>query len=316
MNNQIPTEASAFDEVVASAIAAAGGVDLARAAEGDPRVRTDVVEPLLAALGLWDIRADDDLVQLAAAAVACRAAGEAALPYPVVERLAAPREIDAVTFADPARPRAAMVDLDFTWDALDRAGRRARICRVEEPSNTRLGQFVCSFETDSPRTGPVGTLARFLLLDAWRCLGCLQRAFNMTCEHVGDRHQFGKPLGAFQAVQFMLADMSVALRGLEELAKFTLWKTDRDAETALVDVVALRASALETADAVFRTSHQLHGALGFCDESDLSWLSRFSQPYRRLPFGTSGTNRWMYELMQSQDFVGIFDRESAARWGA
>ena len=40
---------------------------------------------------------------------------------------------------------------------------------------------------------------------------------------------------------------------------------------------------------VFRVCHQLHGAVGFCDETTLSWLSRYSQPLRRLPFGLSAT---------------------------
>ena len=40
---------------------------------------------------------------------------------------------------------------------------------------------------------------------------------------------------------------------------------------------------------VFRIAHQLHGAIGFCDETTLSWLSRYSQPLRRLPLGLAGT---------------------------
>ena len=34
---------------------------------------------------------------------------------------------------------------------------------------------------------------------------------------------------------------------------------------------------------VFRVAHQLHGAIGFCDETALSWVSRASVPLRRLP---------------------------------
>jgi hypothetical protein len=39
---------------------------------------------------------------------------------------------------------------------------------------------------------------------------------------------------------------------------------------------------------VLRTSHQLLGALGFCDESDVSVLDRHTQPLIRLPLGTEG----------------------------
>ena len=58
---------------------------------------------------------------------------------------------------------------------------------------------------------------------------------------------------------------------------------------ALDDALALRMAALEAAEVVFRVCHQLHGAVGFCDETTLSWLSRYSQPLRRLPFGLSAT---------------------------
>ena len=44
---------------------------------------------------------------------------------------------------------------------------------------------------------------------------------------------------------------------------------------------------------MFRVAHQLHGAIGFCDELPLSWLSRYSEPLRRLPLGRSAT---LYEL--------------------
>ena len=48
-------------------------------------------------------------------------------------------------------------------------------------------------------------------------------------------------------------------------------------------------SAIEAAEIVFRVCHQLHGAVGFCDETTLSWLSRYSQPLRRLPLCLSAT---------------------------
>ena len=58
---------------------------------------------------------------------------------------------------------------------------------------------------------------------------------------------------------------------------------------ALADALALRMAAIEAAEVVFRVCHQLHGAVGFCDETTLSWLSRYSQPLRRLPLGLSAT---------------------------
>ena len=99
----------------------------------------------------------------------------------------------------------------------------------------------------------------------------------------------GRPLSAFQGVQFQLTDAEVERSGLEILAKYALWSVATARPEALDDALALRMSAIEAAEVVFRVCHQLHGAVGFCDETTLSWLSRYSQPLRRLPLGLSAT---------------------------
>src|SRR5260221_1140017 len=56
-----------------------------------------------------------------------------------------------------------------------------------------------------------------------------------------------------------------------------------DRDDALDDALVLRLAAVEAAETVFRVAHQLRGAIGFCDKTALSWLSRSSHPLRRLP---------------------------------
>jgi hypothetical protein len=57
---------------------------------------------------------------------------------------------------------------------------------------------------------------------------------------------------------------------------------------------------------VFRVCHQLHGAVGFCDETTLSWLSRASLPLRRLPFGLSGTRDHLTRAAGHRGLAGLF----------
>jgi hypothetical protein len=57
---------------------------------------------------------------------------------------------------------------------------------------------------------------------------------------------------------------------------------------------------------VFRRTHQLHGAVGFCDETTLSWLSRYSQPLRRLPFGLSATRDVLTRRIGRDGLTGLF----------
>ena len=52
------------------------------------------------------------------------------------------------------------------------------------------------------------------------------------------------------------------------------------------DALILRLKAADTARQVLRTAHQLLGALGFCDESDVSVLDRHTQSLIRLPVST------------------------------
>ena len=139
------------------------------------------------------------------------------------------------------------------------------------------------------RLTPAGDEALALVLPCWTLLGMLDRAMALTCSYVNERKQFGQTLASFQGVQFQLTDAEVERAGLEVLAKYALWSIQAERPEAVEDALALRLAAIEAADVVFRVTHQLHGAIGFCDETTLSWLSRYSQPLRRLPLGLSAT---------------------------
>ena len=94
--------------------------------------------------------------------------------------------------------------------------------------------------------------------------------------------------------------------GLEELAKYALWSVATGRPDAVEDALALRLAAIEAAEVVFRITHQLHGAIGFCDETTLSWLSRASQPLRRLPLGLSATRAALTARLGRRGLAGLF----------
>ena len=91
------------------------------------------------------------------------------------------------------------------------------------------------------------------------------------------------------------------------LAKYALWGIQAGRAEAADDALALRMAALEAAEVVFRVAHQLHGAMGFCDESPLSWLSRYSQPLRRLPLGLSATRALLTRRIGRAGLAGLFN---------
>jgi alkylation response protein AidB-like acyl-CoA dehydrogenase len=134
----------------------------------------------------------------------------------------------------------------------------------------------------------------------------LDRAMELTRAYVLDREQFGQPLARFQGVQFQLTDAEVERCGVEVLAKHALWSLEVGRDEAIDDALALRQATVEAAETVFRIAHQLHGAIGFCDETALSWLSRHSQPLRRLPLSLAATRHLLTERIGRRGLSGLF----------
>ena len=98
---------------------------------------------------------------------------------------------------------------------------------------------------------------------ACELVGAMRAALELTVAHVSDRHQFGRPIGSFQAVQHGLAECAVAVEGARWLAYEAAWSgTPAAAATALT-------AALPAASRVRRDAHQYSGALGFTTEYDL-----------------------------------------------
>jgi Acyl-CoA dehydrogenase, C-terminal domain len=282
VKTELPQDISDFAAVAAKRLARLGGPPAALRAEIDDGIRHSA-RAALSELGTFelDVRsAPDDTL---AAAVLCQAAGATALPYPLVDELLA---IDGARLAlvNPAAPRIDHGDLPGDWMAADLDGNRYRV-RPASRTNAKLGPFLVPATLSAPDGAvPAADVNLHLVLGSWRMLGAMQQSLKIVSEHVHARIQFGKPLADFQAVRFAVADASVAVRGLHELAKYTICRPElTPVSVHSADALVLRFKAAETARQVLRTSHQLLGALGFCDESDISVLDRHTQPLIRLP---------------------------------
>jgi hypothetical protein len=309
VNIDLSREATEYGRQVLRALEAAGGDRLVQQAEEEPDRREKLVAPVLAELGAWELDVRGSADELEAAAALCRAAGHWALAYPVAERLARPADLDAdgllvVAGAAPAGP---VADLDLRWATVTLSGERSRAVAVPDGTPPRHSAFVADLDLTGIDGDGTADAALGLVLPCWTLLGMLDRAMDLTRAHVGIRTQFGRPLSAFQGVQFQLTDAEVERSGLEMLARHALWSLRSSPADALADALALRLAALEAAQTVFRVAHQLHGAIGFCDEAPLSWLSRYSQPIRRLPLGLSATRDQLARLVGRRGLAGLFD---------
>ena len=94
-------------------------------------------------------------------------------------------------------------------------------------TGAKLGPFLVPATLSAPDgTVPAADVDLHLVLGSWRILGAVQQSLEIVTEHVRARIQFGKPLADFQAVRFAVADASVAVRGLHELAKYTICRPE------------------------------------------------------------------------------------------
>ena len=99
-------------------------------------------------------------------------------------------------------------------------------------------------------------------------VGCAQRILELCVEHAKARKQFGRPLGAFQAVQHACADLLRDVETARCLLHGAAWKMDQGRECA-ADVAMAKAYAGRISQAVARKAHQLLGAISFCEEHPL-----------------------------------------------
>ncbi len=308
MNIELTPEALDYGRLALRALEAAGGDLLVQRAEQDPGRREGIMAPVFAELGAWELSPRGDADDLEAAAALCRAAGYWGVAYPVAERLARSADLDAdglVVIAGSA-PAAAITGVHLRWAAVTLDGQRSWAVPGEPHGPPRTAAFTAPLDLEPLDDAGAADVALGLVLPCWTLLGMLDRALDLARGHVLVREQFGQRLSSFQGVQFQLTDAEVERGGVEALAKYALWSVQAGLPGALDDALALRMAALEAAEVTFRVAHQLHGAIGFCDELPLSWLSRYSQPLRRLPLGLSATRAALASGLGRRGLTGLF----------
>lgn len=102
-------------------------------------------------------------------------------------------------------------------------------------------------------------------------VGACQRILDLVLEHVRQRHQFGVPIGSFQAIQHKAADMHVAIERARALGYFAALTIAEDDPRRRLAAAMAKASAGECQALVFRHGLQSFGGMGFTWENDLQF---------------------------------------------
>ena len=114
-----------------------------------------------------------------------------------------------------------------------------------------------------------GALDAGALACAAQLLGLGRALLDLTVGYARQRHQFGRPIGSFQAVKHQLADVLVGLETARPLVYGAAVTGDPR------DVSAAKVVAGEAAYRAARVALQVHGAIGYTAEHDLGlWLAK------------------------------------------
>jgi alkylation response protein AidB-like acyl-CoA dehydrogenase len=112
-----------------------------------------------------------------------------------------------------------------------------------------------------------------IILAAAQAVGGAQYSMDITVQYAKDRHQFDKPLGAFQALAHYLADGTTSVDGAEVLVHEAAWARSEGRDVARLAPMA-KLFACQTFRDVTATAQQIFGGIGFTVEFDIQLFFR------------------------------------------
>lgn len=212
--------------------------------------------------------------------------GAAAVPGPVVEQLvAAPllggtdhaagvlagtTIVTATPTLDGPVPHGAVADVVVTDGAVLTGAAATSVPGLDG------GRQLATFAGGKTTPLDTGDLAdRMALAVAAQLVGVAASMVTLAADYARDRHQFGKPIGTFQAVKHHLADALGAVEFARAPVAQAAWSLDAGLPTAPADVSVARVLAATGAEQAARSALQVHGAIGYTWECDLHlWMKK------------------------------------------
>jgi alkylation response protein AidB-like acyl-CoA dehydrogenase len=109
---------------------------------------------------------------------------------------------------------------------------------------------------------------RAAVLTAFEQIGGADRALEMARDYALDRMAFGRPIGSFQAIKHMLADMYVSATLARSNAYYGAWALSTGSAALSEAAATARISATQAFQHCSRNNIQVHGGMGFTWEFD------------------------------------------------
>jgi alkylation response protein AidB-like acyl-CoA dehydrogenase len=105
-------------------------------------------------------------------------------------------------------------------------------------------------------------------------VGASQRIFDLALGHIRQRHQFGVPIGSFQAVKHMAVDVYMAIERARALVHFAALALAEDDDRRTLAASLAKSAAGDAQRIAAQHGIQLFGGLGYTWENDLQLYVR------------------------------------------
>jgi acyl-CoA dehydrogenase len=184
------------------------------------------------------------------------------------------------------RPLIALVKSDAACDTADRN-------LALEPRDTLVFDDapVTAAAPAGPRVAAHAVRIYGALVRAAQMAGALEGMLQQSVRYATERRQFGRPIGAFQAIQHALAVLAGHAAAAGIAAEHAFRAADRGEPE--LEVAAAKIRVGEAAGVAAGIAHQVHGAIGFTYEHSLHFWTRRLWSWRA-EFGSE--SRWAAEL--------------------
>ncbi len=169
---------------------------------------------------------------------------------------------DAVHAVDPG-------DVELDRQPANDPSRRLFAVRWKPSEATRVA------DGEAGRALQAAAADRAALACAAQQLGVADRLIEMASQYACQRHQFGVPIGSFQAVKHLLANVKVDLEYARPVVHRAAHSVARAVPGRALHVSMAKVAASEAATRAASVALQVHGAIGYTWEQDLHiWMRR------------------------------------------
>jgi alkylation response protein AidB-like acyl-CoA dehydrogenase len=152
------------------------------------------------------------------------------------------------------------------------------------PNIAGMPLFAVTFDVTLPDDAVVGAvdqgwrllapaLDRAAVLRGAEVVGAGERLLELSVDYAHQRRQFGRPIGQFQAVQYLCTDIAIATHLTDLFVRQAAWRLDQGLP-ARREVALAKGYASRAAQVVVHRAHEVHAGVAFMLESDVQLYTR------------------------------------------